>query len=85
MVHLSMCDGMQGSENEHVWSSGTLETPCLEFGHRLVTLIWSQDHGMWKLGGPQDRWPIPHQFSARVTETCPRPLAQKEASLDLPP
>ena len=54
VVHLNMSDGMPGgaSKSEHAWRSGTLETPCLGFGHRLVSLIWSQDRGMWELRGP---------------------------------
>lgn len=43
VVHLNMGDGDVGgaSESERAWSPGTLETPCLGFGHRLVFLIWS--------------------------------------------
>lgn len=43
VVHVNVCDGLWGwaSASERAWSPGTLETPCLGFGHRLVSLIWS--------------------------------------------
>lgn len=63
VVHLNMCDGMLGgaSQREHAWNLGTLETPCLGFGHRLVSMIWSWDRGMWWLGAPSE--PLAHPAS----------------------
>lgn len=85
MAHLNMCDGTKGgtSASELVWGSGTLEMPFLGFGYWLVPLLWSQDHGMWELGGPWDLWSTPRQLSDGLTEDSTAP--QKEASLDLPP
>lgn len=43
VLHWNMCGGAQGrvSEREPPGSPGTLETPCMGFGHRLISLLWS--------------------------------------------